>query len=89
VPRAETRSVNGGRLQTTVPVVPDAPIGHFKLNIFGGKTGYLVNTRDNCKHPPAITVAYVAQNGKAVTQKVSTKTACGKKTRREKRHARH
>jgi hypothetical protein len=89
VPRAETRSVNGGKLQTTVPVVPDAPIGHFKLNIFGGKTGYLVNTRDNCKHPPVITVAYVAQNGKAVTQKVSTSSVCGKKTRSKKRRARH
>ena len=26
------------RLQTTVPVVPDAPIGHFPLTVFGGKT---------------------------------------------------
>ena len=33
VPRAETKTIvkNGaGQLQTTVPVVPDAPIGHFR-----------------------------------------------------------
>ena len=41
VPRAETKSVEGGRLRTTVPVVPDAPIGEFRLNLLGGKQGYL------------------------------------------------
>ena len=46
VPRAETKTVNGGRLYTTVPVVPDAPVGHFRLTVFGGKQGYLANTRE-------------------------------------------
>ena len=64
VPRAETKTVKGGRLSTTVPVVPDAPIGHFGLTIFGGKNGYLVNTRDICKHTPVITITYSGQNGK-------------------------
>ena len=31
-----------------VPVVPDAPIGHFRLTLFGGKRGYLTNTRSLC-----------------------------------------
>ena len=49
------RSPKGrGRLQTTVPVVPDAPIGHFRLTVFGGKTGYLVNTRDICAQAPVV-----------------------------------
>ena len=53
IPRAETSTdAQDGRLQTTVPVVPDAPIGHFHLTVFGGKTGYLVNTRDLCAHRP-------------------------------------
>ena len=65
VPRAETKTITGGRLQTTVPVVPDAPIGHFHLVVFGGKKGYLVNTRDLCAPPPVTAVAYVAQNGKS------------------------
>ena len=50
--RADAKTVKGGRLQTTVPVVPDAPIGHFHLIVFGGKHGYLANTRDLCKHTP-------------------------------------
>ena len=47
-----------------MPVVPDAPIGHFRLTVFGGKTGYLINTRDICRHTPVIRVDYTAQNGK-------------------------
>jgi hypothetical protein len=79
VPRADTVTANGGRLQTTVPVVPDAPIGHFRLNVFGGKTGYLINTRDICVHTPVIQVAYMGQNGKTRTESVKVKAACGKK----------
>jgi hypothetical protein len=77
-------------LKTTVPVVPDAPIGHFALTVFGGKAGYLVNTRDICKNTPVIKVDFAAQNGKTLTQKVRVKTACkgGKGAGRRGRHAR-
>ena len=78
VPRADTRTVKG-RVRTTVPVVPDAPIGHFRLTVFGGKSGYLINTRDVCKRPPVVRVKFVGQNGKTRTQKVRTKTGCGGK----------
>lgn len=82
MPRAETKSVRG-KLATTVPVVPDAAIGHFGLTIFGGKTGYLSNTRSLCgKTRPSVQVAYVGQNGKSMKQKVKVKAACGKKKRR-------
>ena len=47
MPRAESKSVGYG-LRTTVPVVPDAPVGHFVLDIFGGKQGYLVHTGNIC-----------------------------------------
>jgi hypothetical protein len=87
MPEAESSSVKHGHLKTTVPVVPDAPIGHFRLNLFGGKKGYLVNTRDLCASPAAATVEYTAQNGKALTQRVETKTACGR-TGRGSRHKR-
>jgi hypothetical protein len=87
VPRADTETVGGGRLQTTVPVVPDAPIGHFRLTVFGGKTGYLINTRDICVHTPVTQVAFTAQNGKTLTDKVKVKTACGSKAKKHrKRH---
>jgi hypothetical protein len=77
VPRADTKTTRGGQLKTTVPVVPDAPIGHFSLTVFGGKTGYLINTRDICGHTPVTRVAYTAQNGKTRTQAVKLKAACG------------
>ena len=57
-PRPITKG-GAGELQTTVPVVPDAPIGHFALTVFGGKTGYLVNTRSLCGRAPVTEVDYI------------------------------
>jgi hypothetical protein len=88
MPRADTDTVGKGLLRTTVPVIPDAPIGHFHLNIFGGKNGYLVNTRDICVHTPITRVSFGAQNGKTRTQSIKVKAACGKKKARAKRHGR-
>ena len=64
VPAGESKRSTQRRLRTTVPVVPDAPIGHFRLTLFGGKQGYLANTRDLCGKPPRASVEYIAQNGK-------------------------
>jgi hypothetical protein len=92
VPRAETTTIKGGRLQTTAPVVPDAPIGHFSLTVFGGPTGYLINTRDICQNRPVTKVTFVGQNESTFTQEVKVKTACPKKKKksgaRPKRHQR-
>jgi hypothetical protein len=87
VPQAESSSIGGGRLKTVVPVIPDAPIGHFRLTLLGGSKGYLANTRSLCASAAAINVQYVAYNGKRLTQHVEPKTACGQK-RSHKRHAR-
>ncbi len=89
-PRAETTTINragAGLLVTKVPVVPDAPIGHFALTIFGGKTGYLSNTRDLCRHTPVVSVAYTGQNDRKSSQRIKVKSSCGKKAR-VKRHPR-
>jgi hypothetical protein len=86
LPRAESKSLKDGRLRTTVPVVPDAQIGHFHLTVFGGNHGYLSNTRDLCIHTPLVEVSYAAQNGRTLTQKVKTKVPCGAKGARHKRH---
>ena len=75
-PRAESLSTRGA-LKTTVPVVPDAPIGDFRLSLYGGKKGYITNTRSLCGKPPVTTVEYEAQNGKRLTQKVKMKVPCG------------
>jgi hypothetical protein len=78
VPRADTTTTRGGQLKTTVPVVPDAPVGHFRFNLFGGKTGYLINTRDTCADRPVVKVAYTGQNGRARSEAIKVKGACGK-----------
>jgi hypothetical protein len=84
IPRAETTTIarkgGAGNLKTTVPVVPDAPIGHFRLTVFGGKSGYLTHTRNICAQPPVTKTEYVAQNGRAHSEnaKVSA-TGCGKR----------
>jgi hypothetical protein len=83
VPRADTKT-DKSRLKTTAPVVPDAAIGHFELTVFGGKTGYLVNTRDICQKTPVVQVDYTGQNGKTLGQKVKMKTSCGGKSSRHR-----
>ncbi|MBA3865547.1 MAG: hypothetical protein H0X42_04245 [Solirubrobacterales bacterium] len=86
IPEAMSSSVKGGHLKTIVPTVPDAPIGHFRLTLFGAKQGYLVNTRSLCAAPAVSTVEYTAQSGKTLTQKVKAKTACATKAKKSKRH---
>jgi hypothetical protein len=78
IPRAEEKTVGIGKLQTTVPVVPDAPIGHFRLDVFGGKRGYLINTRDICKRTPVVGIDYTAQSGRTRSERVAVKATCGK-----------
>jgi hypothetical protein len=94
IPRAESSAVGKtGRLRTVVPTVPDAPIGHFRLDLYGGGRGYLTNTRSLCAAPAVSTIEFTAQSGRTVTRKVRTKTACktesnGQKARRHRRHRR-
>jgi hypothetical protein len=77
MPEAESKSIKGGNLRTTVPIVPDAPIGHFRLNLFGGKRGYLVNTRSLCVSPVKIGIKFSGHNGRRMNKKVKIETNCG------------
>jgi hypothetical protein len=81
IPEALSASVKGGHLRTVVPVIPDAPIGTFSLTLFGQRQGYLENTRSLCNKPAVTEVQFEGQNGKELTQKVKTKTACGSKAK--------
>jgi hypothetical protein len=81
IPEAESKSVDQGHLRTSVPIIPDAPIGKFHLTLYGGKRGYLTNTRSLCASPAMTTVEYIAQSGKHLTQRVTAKTACGSKSK--------
>ncbi len=84
-PEAESSSVQGGRLRTVVPVVPDAPIGNFRFTLFGGAQGYLSNTQSLCSAPTVSTIEFSAQSGKTLTQQVKTKTACKLKKKKVQR----
>jgi hypothetical protein len=85
VPQGESKQTKQGLL-TTVPDVPDVPVGHFQLTLFGAKRGYLANTQDLCAHAVRTSIKYTAQNGKTLTQRVPIKAACGAKHKRPKRH---
>jgi hypothetical protein len=86
IPQGESTTVGGGRLRTEVSTVPDVPIGHFRLTLYGAKQGYLSNTRSLCGGAPVTKVQYTAQNGKTLTQQVRMRTACGANHKRPKRH---
>jgi hypothetical protein len=86
MPEAESSSVRGGHLKTVVPIVPDAPVGLFRLDLFGGKHGYLVNTRSLCRSAAEVSIRYAAQNGASLTQHVKTGTACGGGKRAGQKH---
>jgi hypothetical protein len=81
IPRAKSAATKSAALKTTVPTIPDAPIGEFRLTLLGGKKGYLINTRGLCTQPVVSTVEYSAQNGKKLTQKVRLKSRCGGKAK--------
>jgi hypothetical protein len=87
-PEATSESTNGGRLRTEVPVVPDAPIGHFRLDLNGGKKGYLINTGSLCTVDTTVLVEYRAQNDRSLNRRVKPSSACGKKGRHHRRRLR-
>jgi len=84
IPEAESSSVKGGHLKTVVPVIPDAPIGHFRLTLFGADQGYITNTSSLCFAKTTTVVEYTAQNGKRRTQRVKPRVACGGKRAKAK-----
>jgi hypothetical protein len=79
LPQAESASDKTGRLRTIVPVIPDVPIGHFRLSLLGGKKGYLSNTKDLCRGAGAgtIEIDFLAQSGRHSKQQIRPQTPCG------------
>jgi hypothetical protein len=80
-------SVNGG-IRNTFDFVPDVPVSEATFNFFGGSKGLLVNSRNICKGTPKATAKLTAQNGDQLTLHPPLKSACGKKAKKAKRHAR-
>lgn len=67
-----------GRIRTTFDQVPDAPVSKFKLNLYGGKRGLLVNNRNLCARPLKAKIALTAKNGRAQNTTPVVKTSCKK-----------
>ncbi len=89
IPQGESKTISNQRLRTLVPVVPDVPVGHFQLTLFGKGHGYLANTRSLCGRVASTTVEFTGQNGKKLSQKVPINAACGTTHKRHKRRRRN
>jgi hypothetical protein len=56
-------SVNGG-IRSTFDLVPDQPVTKFVLDMFGGKKGLIVNSRNLCRATYRAAAKFDGQNGK-------------------------
>jgi hypothetical protein len=91
VPRATVSTLKGARLRTLVPVIPDVPIGHFRFDLYGGRLGYLINSRSLCHGKrPQVQVNYRSYSGRRHSQRLRLGTACPKRASRSEaqRHKR-
>lgn len=73
-------------------MVPDAPITSVDIDLFGGKRGLIISSRNLCSYKPKAKVEFKGHNGKLANYpKLAIKaTGCKKKgKKRSKRHARH
>ncbi len=78
IPQAESTSI-GRPPADDVPVVPDAPIGHFRLTLFGGSRATSPTPATSAPRPRSFRSLFEGQNAKALTEKVTVKTSCGSK----------
>jgi hypothetical protein len=81
-----------GALRNTVTAAPDAPVSYFRLELFGGKKGLIVNSRNLCKgKKQRAAVKLGAHNGRALSLRPVVRNSCkGNKRKRVRRggHAR-
>jgi hypothetical protein len=79
-----TDSVKGA-LRNTFEAVPDAPVSSFRLELFGGRRGLVVNSRNLCAHRYRAEVNLDGQNGKVFDTEPVVKSDCGSKRKRKRR----
>jgi hypothetical protein len=85
-----TTDTQRGKLVTTFPSIPDAPVDRFELNLEGGKEGILTVTNTNLCRRPRSHITEVdtdGHNGRRHDFDVRIKTPCAKK-KRAKRQSR-
>jgi hypothetical protein len=79
----KTDSVKGA-LRNTFEAIPDAPVSRFRLELFGGKRGLVVNSRDLCAHRYKAAVKLDGQNGKVFDSNPTVKSDCKKQRKGKK-----
>ena len=67
----------GGRIQAGVDDVPDTPIKTFELTIDGGRSGYLVLSRNICGAEAIADGTFISQGGQTHRQKIPLEADCG------------
>jgi hypothetical protein len=83
----KTDSVKGA-LRNTFEAVPDAPFETARVELFGGKRGLVINSRNLCAHEYRAEVKLSGQNGKSFDSKPLVRADC-KKAKKKKRKAAH
>jgi hypothetical protein len=86
-------AVRNGRLVSTTPTIPDAPVSRFDLQLKGGNGGILTVTRtarrrfDICRGRQIANVLSDAQNGRRADYRVRVKPPCTAKAAKRTRDA--
>jgi hypothetical protein len=70
-----------GALRNTVLAAPDAPVSFFRLRLFGGRKGLIVNSRDLCSGTQRASVEMSAHNGKERSLRPVVGNGCSKARR--------
>jgi hypothetical protein len=65
-------------IRTRFANVPDAPVTKFTMNLFGGRKGLIVNSRDLCKTNHRAKIHLAAQNGLVRSFRPVIATGCAK-----------
>lgn len=64
------------RVRTRFKNVPDAPVTRFTMNLYGGKRGLLVNSRNLCDRDRRVSLEFQGQNGRTADTSPVISTSC-------------
>ena len=67
----------GGRMQAGVDDVPDTPLKSFELRVEGGRSGYLVLSRNICGAEAVADGVFTSQDDQTHRQKIPLEADCG------------
>jgi hypothetical protein len=67
----------GGRMQAGVDDIPDTPLKSFELRINGGRSGYLVLSRNICGAEAVADGTFSSHDGQTRGQKIPLEADCG------------